>query len=157
MRFGKKEYTYSLIHQSMKITHLLSISLMLFMFSSCRSQLTVRSATWHTWVGGQPGVGGTNYMIVLNNEKQKPFELNSLIIDGESLKGSKATIQGDSIVISASEKIKRTQPSLENPNPKSSRVRRVDPDSARINGTYNKKSITLEINSFEKTESISYQ
>lgn len=72
------------------ITSFLSICITL-LFIQCKSALfvtnpefTITSATYHSWTGGQPGVGGTNVKITLENTDKIDFD--SIYFRGQQTK-----------------------------------------------------------------------
>lgn len=90
--------------------HYFYVSLILFLVG-CKSPqsksllvVNVEKATWSNWTGGQPGVGGTNYTVVLTlPKKTENIEVKNLIIDGQSLTTEKPKKEENKLTIVAIE------------------------------------------------------
>ena len=141
----------------MKLTRLIVLAIFVVLSYSCKPQFSVRSASWYSWTGGQPGVGGVKYRFVLDNQKKKPFQLEQVKIDGKEYTDSEVSANADSIAIVVSENIQRAEPTVGNPNPKQERIRSQSPQSAQLKGCSQNKAVLLEVKDFTKTNSRSFQ
>lgn len=145
----------------MKSTRLITLALLLSLLFSCKSQITpqitLRSASWHTWTGGQPGVGGMRYYFVLDNKEEAPFTLQQVTIEDQVFIQNQVFVEGDSIRIITSETIAREEPTVNNPNPKQGKLRSTAPTSASVEGMIKNEKVLIEVDTFTKTKPVSYQ
>lgn len=144
----------------MKNIQLLPICLVLLTTLACKNSpstsqtVSVKAASWHNWVGGVPGVGGTNYVIHLSIDHQEKWTVTKLIIDEKEVPFSVDLENGD-LLVRGSENgnnLDETTP----PNRRRPTLRESDPQSAVLTLESDEKTIQLSIDHFQQTETESY-
>lgn len=140
-----------------KFCFLASIILIL---AGCKSQQSksssvpvVEKATWSNWTGGQPGVGGTNYLVViLLPPKVTSASASELILEGSPLKVEPAEIAEGRLTVRAIENrsnIDETVPA----NKRRPNFRTASPETASVRITLDGQEQELSITSFTEEKS----
>ncbi|MEQ8471095.1 MAG: hypothetical protein RIC35_07915 [Marinoscillum sp.] len=115
---------------------------------------SIKSAVWYNWSGGQPGVGGTNYEIMVETQGGL-LEVSSLMIDKQSLSAS-IEDKGDNLyVITTSE----NRSVLDESIPRMDRrpdFRTTSPETCQLTLLIDNVPVTLNISDFEKGQSKNY-
>jgi len=136
--------------------------LILILTSSCIlpqkqliNQITVESASWYNWSGGLPGVGGTNYEVVIHLPENSNAEVLNFSVDELNLPFEKPDIQTNLLIIKS---IGGSDKPREDVNLEEVLVnhRLENPESASITLLVNKKKIKIPINQFEKITAKKY-
>lgn len=133
------------------------------LFGSCKASKNesiaykVQNAYWYNWVGGQPGVGGTNYEVHLDPVANPETQFEHLIVDGDSIPINKTNTVNTAFVLYASQnKSNLKQDVAGGRNARKPNLRQNDPETASITGRSKGIFFSLPISSFENKPAQNY-
>jgi len=118
-----------------------------------KEKISIQNATWSTWVGGLPGVGGNNYTVEISTSDYKNITAKNLIVEGQKVEITSQKIQDGILKVMASENKSQKRGAMNAQIESKADFRKNDPKSATITLTSDCCEIDLPIDQFQKTES----
>lgn len=135
-------------------------------FSSCSTlkltksaPFTVFGATYHNWVGGQPGVSGTNLIVGVDNDANSTFKkiyFHNKVVDAsiENRKGKKYVVAN--LSTSNRKEMVINEKNNQTKVKKEEIPFNLESNEAVISYIYNKKTYYYKVSKIKQTDTIFY-